>query len=423
MDLPLVSIAAINYNNSGTVIDTLESIRAQTYPNIELIIVDDCSTDNCVELIIEWLKCYGGKYKLICHETNKGVCATYNSGLNNASGKYFSAIDTDDIMLPEKTERQVNILEGSAPNVAGVYSDAYRIDINGLCLEGLFIQNHRQFSEIPTGNIYDALLQGNYIPCMTFLFKKRIFEDIGGYDETLVYEDYDMWLRIAKKYEILFSDFVSSKYRIRPGSLSFTIKNWISSDARIFIKHIDGQLPIARIRNIALEAYSCDDKETMSHIREIGAKTSDSCLMLIFLFWQMKISPAFGCLVVKEIQSGETQDQQEPKRNIFVVLTEKVLETLPSTSINQIARDAYAGNTSETMPLIRVLMKKTQNRYLKAAYLLWKYKVFVPNGLIILSRIDGYCNANVSNKYIDLCIYKDILGAIRSANTSLFKRI
>ena len=514
-DFPLVSIAAINYNNSKFLVDTLESIRNQTYPNIELIIVDDCSTDNDVEIINNWLKTYKGKYKFIQHEKNMGVCTTYNSGLKNATGKYFAAIDTDDIMLPEKTAKQVEILEGSEAKIGAVYSDAYLIDGEGAPIAGLFIGKHRQFEQIPNGNIYEALLQGNYIPCMTFLFKRSIFDELGGYDENLVYEDYDMWLRIAQKYEVVFSDFISCTYRIRPGSLTFTIKNWEHSDAIIFSKHIGGPLPMERVSGIAGKLYEEDNQAAFPYIKKLAIGTGDRCLLAAYLAWNFQIPFQYGAQVLanirRSVELGVPEKVEKIKDTDVRVFISEIADLLPRNLQKTIAADAYFKNNTAAMPLIkelafkkydrylvavyllwkfsvsrnvgaeilakiddainsglrtnlnpvtagdmplfldyivpaipldllmnlacdaytagnsqlmevvRELDKRTKYRYYKAAYLLWKYKVNVPNGLIILNRIGGYCSVNVSNKYIDVCIYKDIFGAIRTSNSSYFK--
>src|ERR1035438_3501558 len=101
-DTPLVSVVTCSYNNSKYIIETLDSIKNQTYPNIEIVIVEDCSTDNSAELINEWLLTYKGLYKFIRHEVNMGGSIPANVGLASSSGKYYSAIDTDDMMLPEK---------------------------------------------------------------------------------------------------------------------------------------------------------------------------------------------------------------------------------------------------------------------------------------------------------------------------------
>src|SRR5689334_1867763 len=93
-NLPLVSILAANYNNARYVLESLESIKQQTYPNIELIIVDDASADNSPQLISDWLKTANIPHKYIVHEQNKGLCSTCNELLRNANGKYISFIAT-----------------------------------------------------------------------------------------------------------------------------------------------------------------------------------------------------------------------------------------------------------------------------------------------------------------------------------------
>ena len=175
--LPLVSIVTCSFNNADFILETLDSIKAQTYANIELVIVDDCSTDNSVAIIEEWLKTYPGKYKFIRHETNLGGSVPYNVGLKNATGKYYAAVDTDDALMPEKIERQVAILESAGENVAAVYSNAYVIDVKSEPVDGLFAGRHRQFEVLPTGNIYNELLQGNFIPVMSLLVRRKVFDE------------------------------------------------------------------------------------------------------------------------------------------------------------------------------------------------------------------------------------------------------
>src|SRR6185312_4924818 len=129
MEQPLVTIGAIGYNNARYVIETLESIKSQTYPNVELIVTDDCSTDkSVVGLITEWLKSYNHPYQFIIHDKNKGAPAACNEVIRRAKGKYISLIATDDILMPDKTRLQVEMLEKAGGNVGAVYSDAFIID-------------------------------------------------------------------------------------------------------------------------------------------------------------------------------------------------------------------------------------------------------------------------------------------------------
>ena len=181
-DLPLVTIGAINYNNAKYVIETLESIKSQTYRNIELIIVDDCSTDKSFELIHDWLKTYKGICKVIAHEINLGVCATCNDVLRNASGEYISIIATDDIMLPEKIAKQVELLLKTNDDIGAVFSDAYLINEDSSLKKELFIQRYRKFDKVPSRFIYKDLLEGNFLPAMSVMVKKICYNDVGLFE-------------------------------------------------------------------------------------------------------------------------------------------------------------------------------------------------------------------------------------------------
>jgi glycosyltransferase involved in cell wall biosynthesis len=255
------------------------------------------------EVIEDWLTKNPCNHKFIKHTENKGVCKAYNSGITNASGKYLMVIDTDDVLESEKLVKDVKILESSSEKVGLVYSDASIIDENGEFIQRNFIRNHRpEFREMPSGNVYHVLLQGNYIPSMTPLIKKAVFNEIGIYDESLAYEDYDMWLRIAQKYEFLFSDFVSISYRVRGGSLSQTLRDWDFSDASIFLKHVGAPIPIKRIIKIAMNAYSKNDEKTLQVIRKIYSGTKYPVFKAIWILWKHKVPADVGELIVQRVE-------------------------------------------------------------------------------------------------------------------------
>jgi len=257
IDLPLVSIIAINFNNSKYVIETLDSIDAQTYPNTELIIVDDCSTDDSAQKIANWLIDYKKSFQFIRSPKNEGVCATCNKGYEVARGKYISYIATDDVMLPEKISRQVFFF-GLLPDDTGmIYSDAYLIDDDGNELLGTFIQKFRNFDYAPSGNIFETLIQGNFIPAMATMIKSSIFKTVGSFDESLLYEDFDMWLRIAKDYKIIFQNEMTVKYRRRKNSLSSLGRSekWINSEIKILAKYQENDFVKKRITELILELY------------------------------------------------------------------------------------------------------------------------------------------------------------------------
>ena len=251
---PLVSVVAINFNFEKFVLEALDSVKQQDYDNIELIIIDDHSKDNSVALIKEWMAGYTGRCRLIVNEKNMGICATLNKAFSQASGKYIAAIATDDIWLPEKTKTQVRMLEDAAPDVCAVYSDAYLIKEDGSPRDKRFMEI-RNVQGFPEGEIFLPLLTDNFIPAMSVTLKMECFRAVGDFDEQLVYEDYDMWLRLSKRYRFIFSDYMSVKYRIKDKSLSTSII-WDVPNAKILLKHLaDHPVVLGKLRELVLRSY------------------------------------------------------------------------------------------------------------------------------------------------------------------------
>jgi glycosyltransferase involved in cell wall biosynthesis len=222
---PLVTAIAVCYNHARFVIDCLESIRQQTYRPIELIIMDDCSSDDSVRLIRQWLSSGAMDGRLVAHERNQGLCRTLNDALALATGKYVAIVATDDLWMPKKLETQVQRLESLGENYGVVYSDAWLIDESGQRMSGMFIGSHRAFPRMPEGSIFSVLMGGNFIPAMTTLVRRDCYARVGLYDENLAYEDWDMWLRLSRDYAFAFSSEVSAAYRIVSTSLIRVLSN------------------------------------------------------------------------------------------------------------------------------------------------------------------------------------------------------
>jgi glycosyltransferase involved in cell wall biosynthesis len=220
---PLVSAIALCYNHSAFVVQCLESIRAQTYPNIELIIMDDCSTDDSVAIIENWISRQGIDCTFVVHRQNQGLCRTLNEAIRLAHGEYISLIATDDTWLPGKLSRQVAMMESAADSVGVVYSDAYQINDHGERLPDMFMDGYRRFLAVPEGDLKERLVVGNFIPAMTTLIRRTVYERVGYYDELLLFEDWDFWLRVAEHFTFAFSPYPSANYRILPTSMARTM--------------------------------------------------------------------------------------------------------------------------------------------------------------------------------------------------------
>jgi glycosyltransferase involved in cell wall biosynthesis len=211
---PLVTVFIGSYNHSRFIEECLDSVRRQVYPNLQVIIFDDCSTDNSVSVIDTWLKKHRLDWQFIPHNKNVGICASLNEVLRLARGEYISMVAADDVWLPDKTARQVEIMEQLPKDVGVVYSDAFQIDENGEMLAQMFIEAHREFIVPPEGFLFDVLWEGNFIPAMTTLIRRECFSKVGNYDERLCFEDWDMWMRISREFRFVYDTIPQAKYRI-----------------------------------------------------------------------------------------------------------------------------------------------------------------------------------------------------------------
>jgi len=203
----LVSIIMPSHNSSRFLFQSIESVLAQTYQNWELIIIDNCSIDNSVSIIEEFTN-RDNRIKLIKSKKKESIAIARNRAIDAASGRYIAFLDSDDIWLPEKLERQIKFM-----NECGLvlsYSSYYLIDEKG-GINGVFITKeiatHRELLKTcHIGNltaIYD-----------TFRIGKKYFEDIG-------HEDYALWLDILKQSKLVRGLRVPlAKYRIRDKSAS-----------------------------------------------------------------------------------------------------------------------------------------------------------------------------------------------------------
>ena len=215
---PLVSMIVLCHNQARFVVETLESVKAQTYKPTELIILDDCSSDGSASVIENWLKENGIDCTFIRHQENQGICKSVNQALSLATGKYISMVASDDVWLPDKIARQVEIMESQPDDVGVLYSEAFQIDENGQTLPEMLIASFWKRRDFPQGQVLNNLLEVNFIPGLTTLIRLSCYDKIGLYDENLPWEDWDMWMRIARHYSFVYSPAPSAKYRVHERS-------------------------------------------------------------------------------------------------------------------------------------------------------------------------------------------------------------
>lgn len=185
---PLVSVVIPTYNRAHMLKDAIDSVLAQTYPNFELLVVDDGSTDDTQAL----LESYGRRIIAI-HQSNKGVSAARNRGIRSASGELIAFLDSDDYWRPEKLAVQLDFFM-TRPETVLCQTEEIWIR-NGVRVNPK--QRHKKLS----GMIFEASLPLCLISPSAVMMRKALLEEVGVFDETMpACEDYDLWLRITCKY-------------------------------------------------------------------------------------------------------------------------------------------------------------------------------------------------------------------------------
>jgi hypothetical protein len=197
-NFPLVSVICLSYNHEDYVVEALNSVINQTYPNIELLIADDCSTDNSVEKIQNWLQ-HHPKVHFLANEKNLGNTKTFNQLAKKATGEYIIDLAADDVLLPNCVEKQIEIFQKTKyKNLGIVYGNI--IEINQ---DGAFLKNYyTELDEPKSGDIYSMVIGRTTKICsVSSMVKKLVYEKIGYYDEELAYEDLDLWIRASRIFD------------------------------------------------------------------------------------------------------------------------------------------------------------------------------------------------------------------------------
>ncbi len=188
---PLVSIIIPTYNSAVYLAQAIDSALTQTYQNIEIIVVNDGSTDDTESIIAPYRK--NPKVHYIV-QGNKGLSGARNTGIRAAKGEYIALLDADDIFLPEKIKEQVVYMQHH-PSCALCYCDLYHF------WDGQPEQKMKMRYTYYSGEeVFARLLEGSFIAPVTVLIKKEVFETLGYFDEVMrqYAEDYEFWLRIAR---------------------------------------------------------------------------------------------------------------------------------------------------------------------------------------------------------------------------------
>jgi teichuronic acid biosynthesis glycosyltransferase TuaG len=232
---PLVSIIMPVYNSELFIKKSIRSVLLQTYKNWELIIIDDGSTDNSIEIIRDFEQ-KENRIKLITQKNSKQAIAR-NNGIKNSNGQIIAFLDSDDLWFPQKLEICISQFE---KDIDLIFTDSYMFENDN---ESIDVANLKKFG---VGDCYfeghkslKLFLKQNQIPILTVLLKKRILESVKGFDwDCVPAEDYDLWIRLLKN-GFKFKSIKDSLSLYRINSLSSTNNDRYATKAvlKLFIKN------------------------------------------------------------------------------------------------------------------------------------------------------------------------------------------
>lgn len=196
----------------------IESVLTQSYPNVELIVVDDGSSDGSKEMI-HMLK-QEKKFQYVDIPSALGNCKAFNRGFTLSKGEYIIDLAADDLLLPERVLTGINTFLKSDSGVT--FCDVMNLDPNGVHLGTHFKRsiNGDIAEEVPEGDVYQELIKRYFISPPGMMIRREVLEELGGYDESLSYEDFDFWIRSSRNWTYAFTDEVLVMKRKLKGSLS-----------------------------------------------------------------------------------------------------------------------------------------------------------------------------------------------------------
>lgn len=210
MDRPEISVIIPAYNSADYTVETVESVLAQTYGDLEVIVVDDGSTDNTRQAL-------GPYYDRIEYvfKKNGGACSARNLGIRRARGEFIACLDCDDLWLPDKLEHSLPVLEAES-KMGFVFTPCYTINATGE------VTGEVRYT-FDLDQAYLNLLMENFVPAPTVIMRSSCLEQVGLFDESIfIPADWDMWLRLAHRFVVGYVDRPLSKYRL---ASNYTLRN------------------------------------------------------------------------------------------------------------------------------------------------------------------------------------------------------
>ena len=247
-----VSVVIPTYNSSKFLAAAIESVITQTYASVEIIVVDDGSTDDT--------KAVCNRYPTIryIYQSNQGVSSARNTGMYASKSKYLTFLDSDDCLFPEAIEIGIECIN-TYPTAGFVFGSYLFRVIN---LDGSYT-TQKLFDEPPSVASYETILAGQHkIQCATVLFRRVAIEAVDGFDSSFIpIEDLNLFLRVARTYPIHFHDRIVSEYRYHGGNVSSQSAKMLVVTLNVYDAEWDY---LHKTKNLAaLTAYECGRADTI----------------------------------------------------------------------------------------------------------------------------------------------------------------
>ncbi|NQT94640.1 MAG: glycosyltransferase [Lentisphaerae bacterium] len=233
---PLVSVVIPVYNAARYVAQAVDSVLDQTYAPLQVIVVNDGSTDDTATVLEPYLDRI--EY---CRQENRGASASRNRGIELAKGKYIAFLDADDLWTPEKISRQVRVLEDN-PQFGLVHSDTAVIDESGAIMK----PSANRLRQVRNGNVFEEFFSSDISVVLTSaaMVRKECFEKVPGFDGRFpVLQDYGLFLSLSWHFHVWYIDEPLAQYRITPGSLSRTYLLGNISDRETILREAVAEHP------------------------------------------------------------------------------------------------------------------------------------------------------------------------------------
>lgn len=224
MKAPLVTVLMPNHNGARFIAESIRSVLAQTFEDYELLIVEDASTDNSLQIIQEFRD---PRIRVLQLEQNEHICVGLNRGLQEAKGKYIARIDSDDCWCATKLEKQIVYMENH-PTCGACFTWVNVVDEENRPLsakESIFVDLFRAKNRSRVQWIHDFYMYGSCLCHPSAVFPRAVIEELGGYRNSLVQiQDFDLWIRIAKRFElhVLEEPLMNYRHALQGGNVSAT---------------------------------------------------------------------------------------------------------------------------------------------------------------------------------------------------------